>query len=136
MAPARSDEPIEAVAPLRISFVVAALAMLGRRSLTATALADTAYRIEREDLRIAGGWQDQYAAAFGGCNLLVFSRSGVRVEPVGDPDGLSALAAGLLLCYTGHVRRNVGLIDRQIALYAEGREGTRLGMKRRPGEAT
>ncbi|MFL5789903.1 MAG: GHMP kinase [Actinomycetota bacterium] len=113
-----------------VTAVVAALAMLGRRSLTATALADTAYRIEREDLRIAGGWQDQYAAAFGGCNLLVFSRSGVRVEPVGDPDGLSALAAGLLLCYTGHVRRNVGLIDRQIALHAEGREETLLGMKR------
>src|SRR3954453_13955755 len=95
--------------------VGAPLARLGERALTATALADTAYRIEREDLRIAGGWQDQYAAAFGGCNLFLFSRSGVRLQPVGDPDGLAALASGLLLCYTGHVRRNVGLIDRQIA---------------------
>ena len=93
-----------------VTAVVAALAMLGARTFTASALADTAYRIERQDLRIAGGWQDQYAAAFGGCNLLVFSRSGVRVEPVADPDG-SHLAEGLLLCYTGHVRRNVGLID-------------------------
>jgi len=113
-----------------VTAVVAALAMLGERALTATALADTAYRIEREDLRIAGGWQDQYAAAFGGCNLLVFSRAGVRVEPVGDPDRLATLAGGLLLCYTGHVRRNVGLIDLQIALHAEGREETLLGMKR------
>jgi len=113
-----------------VTAVVAALAMLGARTFTASALADTAYRIEREDLRIAGGWQDQYAAAFGGCNLLVFSRSGVRVEPVADPERLATLAAGLLLCYTGHVRRNVGLIDRQIALHAEGREETLLGMKR------
>ena len=113
-----------------VTALVAALAMLGERSLAAMTLADTAYRIEREDLRIAGGWQDQYAAAFGGCNLLVFSRSGVRVEPVADPDRLATLAEGLLLCYTGHVRRNVGLIDRQIALHAEGREETLLGMKR------
>jgi len=113
-----------------VTAVVAALAMLGARTFTASALADTAYRIEREDLRIAGGWQDQYAAAFGGCNLLVFSRSGVRVEPVAGPERLATLSAGLLLCYTGHVRRNVGLIDRQIALHAEGREETLLGMKR------
>jgi D-glycero-alpha-D-manno-heptose-7-phosphate kinase len=36
----------------------------------------------------------------------------------------------LLLCYTGSVRRNVGLIDRQIRLHREGREETILGMKR------
>jgi D-glycero-alpha-D-manno-heptose-7-phosphate kinase len=112
-----------------VTAVVAALAMLAERPLAATALADTAYRIEREDLGIPGGWQDQYAAAFGGCNLLVFSRSGVRLERVGT-DGLPALTRGLLLCYTGQVRHNVGLIDRQIALHAEGREETLLGMKR------
>jgi D-glycero-alpha-D-manno-heptose-7-phosphate kinase len=113
-----------------VTAVVAALSMLASRPLAASALADTAYRIEREDLRIAGGWQDQYAAAFGGCNLLVFSRAGVRVEPVADAERLASLAHGLLLCYTGQVRRNVGLIDRQIALHAEGREETLLGMKR------
>jgi D-glycero-alpha-D-manno-heptose-7-phosphate kinase len=112
-----------------VTAVVAALAMLGGRALGASELARTAYRIEREDLGIAGGWQDQYAAAFGGCNLLVFTRAGVRVEPV-DAERLGVLADGLLLCYTGHVRRNVGLIDRQIALHAEGREETLLGMKR------
>jgi len=60
----------------------------------------------------------------------VFSRAGVHIEPVGERHQLAALADGLLLCYTGHVRRNVGLIDRQIALHAEGREETLLGMKR------
>jgi D-glycero-alpha-D-manno-heptose-7-phosphate kinase len=113
-----------------VTAVVAGLAMLDGRSLDAASLARTAYRIERHDLGISGGWQDQYAAAYGGCNLIEFSRSGVRVEPVADAARLDRLAAGLLLCYTGRVRRNVGLIDRQIALHREGREETLLGMKR------
>jgi len=113
-----------------VTAVVAGLAMLGGRDMDAEALAHTAYRIEREDLGISGGWQDQYAAAYGGCNLIEFSRVGVRVNPVMDATGMDGLARGLLLCYTGRVRRNVGLIDRQIALHREGREETLLGMKR------
>jgi D-glycero-alpha-D-manno-heptose-7-phosphate kinase len=113
-----------------VTAVVAALAALAGRGVAADALARTAYRIERDDLGINGGWQDQYAAAFGGCNLLEFSAGGTRVVPVADPERLERLSAGLLLCYTGGVRRNVGLIDRQIALHREGREETLLGMKR------
>jgi D-glycero-alpha-D-manno-heptose-7-phosphate kinase len=113
-----------------VTALVAALAMLGRRVLTPEALARIAYRIEREDLGIAGGWQDQYAAAFGGCNLLEFTADAVGVHPVADGERLARLARGLLLCYTGTVRRNVGLIDRQIALHRQGREETLLGMKR------
>ncbi|MFI5056157.1 MAG: GHMP kinase, partial [Actinomycetota bacterium] len=113
-----------------VTAMVAGLAMLRGRSLDAASLARAAYRIERDDLGISGGWQDQYAAAWGGCNLIEFSRGGVRVETVADAACMDRLAAGLLLCYTGHVRRNVGLIDRQIALHREGREETLLGMKR------
>ena len=46
-----------------------------------------------------------------------------RVEPVDDRAARRTLADGLLLCYTGHVRRNVGLIDRQIALHRRGSRG-------------
>ena len=113
-----------------VTAVVAALAMLADRTMDARQLARTAYRIEREDLGITGGWQDQFAAAFGGCNLLEFSRDDVRVRPVADPERLARVAEGLLLCYTGGVRADVGLIDRQIAMHAEGREETTLGMKR------
>jgi D-glycero-alpha-D-manno-heptose-7-phosphate kinase len=113
-----------------VTAVVAALAALAGRSLARDELARAAYRIEREDLGITGGWQDQYAAAYGGCNLLEFSASGTRVAPVADAERLARLGRGLLLCYTGGVRRNVGLIDRQIALHREGREETLLGMKR------
>ena len=110
--------------------VVGALAALNGARMTARELARLAHAIERDDVGIAGGWQDQYASAFGGCNLLEFSASGVSVTPVrADREVLERLRRNLLLCYTGGVRRNVGLIDRQISLYRQGREDTILGMK-------
>ncbi len=113
-----------------VTAVVGALAALGGRSLSPEEVARLSYAIEREDLGIAGGWQDQYAAAFGGFNLIEFSANGVTVTPVRCPEPtLSALRANLLLCYTGRVRTDLGLIDTQIRLYREGREETIVGMK-------
>ena len=110
--------------------MVAGLAALGGITMTAHELARLSYSIEREDLGISGGFQDQYAAAFGGFNLIEFARGSARVTPVRlTADTLAALEANLLLCYTGSVRRNVGIIDRQIALWREGREETRMGLK-------
>ena len=113
-----------------VTAVAAGLAMLGEHAYTAEALARLCYAIERDDLGISGGWQDQYAAAFGGLNLLEFGPGGVGVRAVrADGTVLARLRANLLLCYTGYVRRNAGLIDTQIALFRTGREDTLLGMK-------
>ncbi len=113
-----------------VTAVVAGLAMLLDRALTARELAGLAYAIERDDLGISGGWQDQFAAAYGGFNLFEFSRHGVLVSPVrATAEVMERLEANLMLCYTGFVRRNVGLIDTQIELYRQGREETILGMK-------
>ncbi len=113
-----------------VTAVVAGLAMLQGLRLTPEELARMSYAIERDDLGISGGWQDQFAAAFGGCNLIEFRASGVSVTPVGVDDArLEDLRRHLLLCYTGKVRRNVGLIDTQIELFRSGREETLLGMK-------
>jgi D-glycero-alpha-D-manno-heptose-7-phosphate kinase len=114
-----------------VTAVVAALAMLDGRTLDAHELARISYAIERDDLGISGGWQDQYAAAFGGLNLMEFSDADVTITPVEvDAETRRTLERNLLLCYTGYVRRHVGLIDRQIAFSREGREDTRLGLER------
>jgi len=113
-----------------VTAVAAGLAMLGGRTYTAEELARLAYAIEREDLGISGGWQDQYAAAFGGFNLLEFSGGRVAITPIRAAAGaLDRLQQCLLLCYTGAVRRDVGLIDAQISMFRRGREETLLGMK-------
>jgi len=114
-----------------VTAVVAALSMLNDRAFSAHELARISYAIERDDLGISGGWQDQYAAAYGGLNLMVFSSGAATVTPVAAPaETRRTLERNLLLCYTGHVRRHVGLIDRQIAYSRDGREDTRLGLKR------
>lgn len=113
-----------------VTAVVGALAALGERDLTAAEVAKISYAIERDDLGISGGWQDQYAAAYGGFNLIEFSPTGAHVRPVdADTTTLASLRRHMLLCYTGAVRRDVGLIDTQIELYRTGREDTLLGMK-------
>ncbi len=114
-----------------VTACVAALAMLADRTLDRTEVARLAYTIEREDLGIAGGCQDQYAAAFGGFNLLEFGTDGaVQVSPLALSEHVIAeLRSYLLLCYTGHVRTDLGLIHDQIQMYRDGREDTIVGMK-------
>ena len=93
-------------------------------------IAELAYEIERVDLGISGGRQDQYAAAFGGMNYIGFSNRGVVVTPLRiRQDMLNDLEAHLLLCYTGQTRLSSGLIDRQINYYKSGRPETLEGMR-------
>jgi D-glycero-alpha-D-manno-heptose-7-phosphate kinase len=68
-------------------------------------LAELAYRIEREDLGIPGGRQDQYAAAFGGMSVYHFGGPRVIVEPVvTDPAALLELESCLIIGYIGDRR--------------------------------
>ena len=61
-----------------VTACVGALAMLTDRSMAPREVAELAYAIEREDLGIAGGWQDQFASAFGG----LASSPAVSASPV------------------------------------------------------
>ncbi len=68
-------------------------------------LSEIAYRIERVDLGIPGGRQDQYAAAFGGMCVYHFGGPRVIVEPViTDQAALLELESSLILGYIGDRR--------------------------------
>ena len=63
-------------------------------------MAELAYRIERVDLGIPGGRQDQYAAVFGGMSVYHFGDGHVIVEPVvADESALLELESCLLIGY-------------------------------------
>lgn len=80
------------------------------------AMADLAYQVERVDLGISGGYQDQYGATFGGFNFIEFhGRNNVVVNPLRiGREIINELQYNLLMCYTGKVHVSANIIDDQV----------------------
>jgi D-glycero-alpha-D-manno-heptose-7-phosphate kinase len=77
-------------------------------------IAQLAYEIERVDLAMAGGKQDQYSATFGGINFMEFDKDKVVVNPLRIKDVyLDELAHNLVLYYTDTSRLSSEIIHRQ-----------------------
>lgn len=88
--------------------------------LTDYDIAELAYHIERKELGIKGGKQDQYAAAFGGFNFIEFLGKTTVVNPLRiKNETLNELEYRLMLCYTGITRLSSGILDEQINGYTQ-----------------
>lgn len=86
-------------------------------------IAELAYQAERFDARIRGGKQDQYAAAYGGFNLIEFHRDGTEVHPLNiKPSRIGELQNNILLCDTGSTRYSADIITAQVKRVEQGSE--------------
>jgi len=87
-------------------------------SMTDYDIANLAYEVERKDVGIPGGLQDQYASTFGGFNLIEFKKDSNIVNPLRiKRETLNELEYSSLLCFTGTTRRSGGILQRQIESY-------------------
>src|SRR5215475_4739191 len=78
-------------------------------------LAERAFRIAREGLKRHVGKQDEYAAAYGGLNRIVFHRDGgTEVEPVTlPPDFARVFEHSLMLFFTGSAHHSWTILEEQ-----------------------
>ncbi len=78
-------------------------------------LADEARHIEQSLIAENVGSQDQYHAAFGGLNVMEFSKKGIRVRPlVISPSKKKALEASMMVFYTGISRFASEVVKEQV----------------------
>lgn len=120
----RSDAPPGSGLGSSSSLMVAVVGLMKEfraLSLTDYEVANLAYQLERHEVGIQGGMQDQYAAAFGGWNFIEFYEDQVIVNPLRlSQDVINELEHNLLLCFTGGTHVSGRIIEDQVQRYRMG----------------
>ncbi|HXD48838.1 MAG TPA: hypothetical protein VN600_08695 [Gemmatimonadaceae bacterium] len=99
---------------------VAALNLARGETLERSAMAELSRDIEIEDVGIAGGRQDHYAAAYGGALGLRFGASRVEVSRIPLADALRReLERRCVVVYTGQSRISGDTIDAVLGAYRD-----------------
>lgn len=104
---------------------------LHRLALTDYEIAELACELERVDLGLKGGLQDQYAATFGGFNFIEFGAEQVIVNPLRIKDHVRLeLEENLVLCFTGVTRAGDRIIEDQTSRYEAADDEALDGLRR------
>lgn len=101
--------------------LIGSLSYLAKKSLSLYEISERAYNIERVELGIKGGIQDQYSSAFGGFNFLEFKKDSVEVTPLRiRREILNEILASILVCNTNVTRLSAKILERQAKSYHSG----------------
>lgn len=89
-----------------VSLIGAFNAAFGKK-LTRHEIAELAFDMERNRLKVKGGRQDQFASAYGGISFIEFSGNKTLVNPLKPGSGtLDELEKGLVLVFTGERKKD------------------------------
>ncbi len=98
--------------------LVSALSRLSGSSALPYELAELASSIERHELNILGGKQDQYASVLGGISFMEFSGEEVKTSRLQlSRDTIYELEKSLVLCYTGKSRLSSNIHQNVVDAY-------------------
>lgn len=96
-----------------VSIIKAVSSLLGL-GLSKQKIAELACQVEIDKLQMPIGKQDQFAASFGGINVIQFDSNGVVVDPlVLDAGTVARLERKILLFYIGEARESAKMLSHQ-----------------------
>ena len=93
------------------------------RNISKMNLANKACDIEINQLKLPTGKQDQFAASFGGLNLMRFKKNGkTLIEKIGDKNIIKFLNENIIIINTGVVKKNKAVLTEQVKNIKKGKK--------------